>query len=227
MKNSYYSRTNLTPSPSQAKRTIAKSSKGHFVGELVYQLMGDPQSLAFESYLEYQAALCLIYMPTVVEVEEQIAPFAFRKPDGSSGTHFFDFRMTQLGGRRTAVAVKPEYIAQSYEFGALMSAIATAAIPEVAEEVCIITERNIHPTKFHNAKLFHAARRTEVEMDERICDALKCVSEPIRISSFLEYVGCFGAGFFSVARSIRFGHALNIDGGPIGNDSLILNGQAI
>ncbi len=213
------------PEPSQAKRKIAKSSKGHFVGQLVYQLMGVPQILAFESLLEYHAALCFIYMFNVVEVEEQIAAIAFRKPDGSPGQHFFDFRVTFRGGRRIAIAVKPEHIAQRYKFVATMSAVASATTLQVADGVYIVTERNIDPVLLHNAKLFHAARHNDSQMDQIIQDGIKDVLEPIQISEFLQNTGCYGAGYFSVARSIRFGHALHMDGGRIEPSSLIMSGR--
>jgi hypothetical protein len=214
------------PAPSQAKRKIVRSSKGHFVGQLVYQLMGLPQVLAFESLLEYHAALCFIYMFNVVEVEEQIAAIAFRKPNGSPGLHYFDFRVTFRGGRRIAIAVKPEHIAQRYKFVATMRAVASATTLQIADGVFIVTERNIDPVLLHNAKLYHAARHIDLKMDQRIQDGLKNVLEPIRIADFLEKVGCFGAGYFSLVRCIRFGHALHVDGGRIAPASMIMTGRA-
>lgn len=215
----------IAPRPSQAKRSVPRSSKGHFVGQLVYQLRGKPQILSFDSLLEYHAALCLIYMLNVVEVEEQLAPLSFRKPNNSLGTHYFDFRATFRGGKRWAIAVKPERIAQTYKFKATMDAIASAAMPEVAQKVSVITERNLNPIEVHNAKLFHAARKVQTQVDEVIQDALKNILKPMRIFDFLKQVGCNGAGFFSVVRCIRFGHALHVDGGKICSDSLIMSGQ--
>lgn len=48
----------------------------------------------------------------------------------------------------------------------------------------------------------------KIEVPTCIQDGSKDVLEPIQISDFLKNIGCFGAGYFSVARSIRFGQAL-------------------
>jgi hypothetical protein len=65
----------------------------------------------------------------------------------------------------------------------------------------------MHPVKLHNARLFHAAREREPELDEVILKELRKLSRPVSISSFLKETGIGGRGFFSVARAIRFEQA--------------------
>lgn len=197
----------VKPAKSRAVRPIPKASKGHFVGELVYNNGGQPQRLGYSSLIEYHAGLCLIYRPDFLDIEEQLAALPFTLPDGKPSRHFFDFRFTQTGGRRICISVKPERIAMTYEYQAVMACVRRAAIGNICDDVKTITERNIHPVLLHNSKLFHAARNFEPEVDEAVLAGFKKISGLITINNFLTDAGIGGWGFFSVARAIRFGHA--------------------
>ncbi|MCU9847818.1 hypothetical protein OEZ60_07340 [Defluviimonas sp. WL0024] len=196
-----------TPAKSRAVRSIPKASKGHFVGELVFNGGDQPQRLGLGSLGEHNAALCFIYRPDFRDIEEQLAALPFTLPNGKPSRHFFDFRVTQKGGRRICVSVKPEKIAATYAYRAMMDEVKRAAIGNICDAVVTVTERNIHPVQLHNAKLFHAARDPEPELDEVVVAHLKKVSRPISINEFLSGTGIGGRGFFSVARAIRFGYA--------------------
>jgi len=215
----------LDPAPSRAKRSIPRSSKGHWVGQLVFDLKGRPQCLGFESLLEYKAALCLIYRPDVVDLEEQIAPVSYKRQDGKVTTHHLDFRVTLVQGRRIGIAVKPEAIAKTHDFQSDIRAIRTAAVPTVAHDICVVTERNIHPVTLHNVRLFHAARRPQPEIDAIILEAANSSREPSIIRQFLDQTGLKGVGFHGVARGIRSGAIMHVDGGRITGDSLIRGGE--
>lgn len=210
------------PARSRAVRPIPKSSKGHFVGELVFNGPVGPQRLGFASLTEHNAALCLIYRPDFHDIEEQLAALHFALPNGKPSRHFFDFRVTQKGGRRICISVKPERIAETYAYRALMAEVKRAAIGNICDAVATITERNIHPVELHNAKLFHDARRPEPEIDAIVLEALADVSDPTSINEFLLKIGIGGRGFFSVARAIRFGQAALFTPEPIRGTSLIV-----
>ncbi len=195
------------PTKSRAVRPIPKASKGHFVGELVFNRGDQPQRLGYASLIEHNAGLCLIYQPNFLDIEEQLAALHFTLPNGKKSRHFFDFRFTQKGGRRICISVKPERIAVTYEYQAIMARVRQAAIGNICDDVKTITERNIDPVQLHNSKLFHAARNPEPEVDPAVLDGFKKVSDPITINDFLADTGIGGSGFFSVARAIRFGHA--------------------
>jgi len=131
------------PAKSRAIRHIPKASKGHFVGELVYDnINGEPQRLGFASYTEFTAALCLIYRHDFADIEEQLAPLTFDHPKGAPSTHFFDFRFTTKGGQRFCVSVKPERIATTYPYLATIASVKNAAIGNICDAVATITERN-------------------------------------------------------------------------------------
>lgn len=196
------------PAKSRGIRTIPRSSPGHFVGELVYTTRdGKQQRLGFASLTEFHTALCLIYRDDFADIEEQLAELPFQKPTGGGSRHFFDFRFTTKAGQRICISVKPERIAQTYVYRATIDAVAQAAVGNICDRVATVTERNIHPVELHNAKLFHAARTPEPELDAEIVSALQKLEAPVTIDHFLAETGHYGRGFFSVARAIRSGHA--------------------
>lgn len=213
--------------PSRAKRSIPNSSRGHFVGELVFNRGNERQRLGFASMTEHNAALCFIYRPDFLDIEEQLASLPFVLPNGKKSVHFFDFRVTIKGGRRVCISVKPERIAQTYGYRAKMDCIKRAAIGNICDDVRTVTERNIDPIELHNAKLFHSARDPQAELDARVIAALQVVTAPVRICDFLNEIGVEGAGFRSVARAIRFGHAKLFNREMISGRTLIIRGETV
>jgi len=215
------------PAKSRAVRTIPKSSKGHFVGELVYEnINGKPQRLGFASYTEFKAAICLIYREDFADIEEQLASLPFNHPKGAPSQHFFDFRFTTKGGQRICISVKPERIATTYAYQATIGAVKNAAIGNICDAVATVTERNISPIELHNAELYHAARKPEPEIDAIVVDGLAQLETTVSVNEFLESIGLSGRGFFSVARAIRAGHARLFTPEKIRGKTLIERGQA-
>lgn len=194
------------PAKSRAVRSIPRSSKGHFVGELVFKRGEEDQRLGWGSFTEHDVALCFIYRPDFKDIEEQLADLPFTLPCGKASHHFFDFRFTQKSGRKICISVKPERIAVTYEYRALIAKVRQAAIGNICDAVATVTERNMHPVQLHNSRLFHAAREPEPKLDGAVLKELKDLSRPVSISEFLAETGIGGRGFFSLARAIRFEH---------------------
>ncbi|TDL84621.1 hypothetical protein E2L05_17575 [Meridianimarinicoccus aquatilis] len=185
-----------------------KSSKGHFVGELVYDnINGRPQRLGFGSYTEFKVAICLIYRDDFADLEEQLAPLPFTHPTGRASSHFFDFRYTTKGGQRICISVKPERIAKTFVYQQVIDSVRAAAVGNICDVVATVTERNINPVELHNAELYHAARKPDPVFDAVILEALNDLDGPVSINQFLSDIGVYGGGFFSVVRAIRAGHA--------------------
>ncbi|SCM66403.1 hypothetical protein [Donghicola eburneus] len=211
--------------PSRAKRKIPKRSKGHFVGELVFNREEVRQRLGFASMLEHNAALCFIYRSDFWDIEEQLDALPFVLPNGKASNHFFDFRVTFKGGRRVCISVKPERKAQTFEYRAKIECVRKAAIGNICDAVLTVTERNIHPTELHNAKLFHSARDPEPALDARIIAGLSALEGPIQVREFLTNVGLEGCGFRGVARAIRLGQAKLCNAEKITPQTLIWKGE--
>ena len=122
------------------------------------------------------------------------------------------------------ISVKQELYAQTYDYQSTMARIRQAAIGNICDDVRTITERNISPIELHNAKLFHSARDPEPQIDACVFEALKELHEPVGISDFLAKIGVGGAGFRSVARAIRLGHANLFQPAKITGRTLIVKG---
>ncbi|QPM92024.1 hypothetical protein [Pseudooceanicola algae] len=213
------------PLPSRAKRRIPKSSKGHFVGELVFNRGEVTQRLGFASMTEHNTAVCFIYRSDFLDIEEQLEALPFVLPNGKASVHYFDFRVTFRGGRRVCISVKPERIAQTYLYRATMDRIKLAAIGNICDDALTVTERNINPIELHNAKLFHSARNPEPTLDAHVLAGLTTVEAPVSITAFLAGIGLGGAGFRSVARAIRFGQARLFNHEKITGRTLIIRGD--
>ncbi|GGH63701.1 hypothetical protein GVY41_19535 [Frigidibacter albus] len=192
------------PAKGRAVRPIPKASQGHFVGEFVFGVE-KPQRVGFASLLEFKAAICTVYRPGFVDLEEQLAPMAFRKLDGKVGHHHFDYRATFSNGLRIGIAVKPSHIADRPEFRAEMRAVAEAAVPTVVDRMAVVTERNIHPIEFFNAKLFHAARRPVQEEDRVIDDLRSSLTGPVTVGHLIDQGRHGGVSLFGIARAIHGG----------------------
>ncbi|MCZ0962616.1 hypothetical protein [Paracoccus benzoatiresistens] len=192
------------PANSRAVRAIPKASQGHFVGEFVFGVE-KPQRVRFESLLEFKAALCTVYRPGFVDLEEQIAPITFRKPDGEIGHHHLDYRATFEGGMRIGIVVKPFYIATRSTFRAEIMAVAGVAVPAVVDRIVVVTERHIHPVELFNANLFHAARRPVEEEDMAIRHRAARLQTPVTVEHLMEQGRQDGVTLFGIARTIHRG----------------------
>lgn len=192
------------PAISRAARAIPKASQGHFVGELVFGVER-PQRVGFESLLEFKTALCTVYRPGFVDLEEQLAPVFFRKPNGDIGHHYLDYRATFEGRIRIGLVVKPSHRAERSTFIAEVKAVADAAVPDVVDKLAVVTERHIDPIEFFNAKLFHAARRP-VQEEDKVIDLLACrLRTPVTIEDLMAQGRHDGVTFFGIARTINRG----------------------
>ncbi|PJF08826.1 hypothetical protein [Pseudorhodobacter sp. MZDSW-24AT] len=190
------------PAKSRAVLPIPKSSQGHFVGEFVFGIE-KPQRVGFASFLEFTTAICTVYLPGFVDLQEQLAPVAFRKANGDIGHHYLDYRATFRNGLRIGIAVKPSHIAKKPEFRAEMQAVAQAAVPAVIDKLAIVTEQNINPVDLFNAKLFHAARRPVFCEDEAIREIRKKLPGPVTVEHLLTEGRSAGVTLFGVARAIH------------------------
>lgn len=192
--------------PPRGHRGIPRKSPFHFVGQLTYlNAAGKSQAVGFGSLLEYHTALCCIYRPDFLDIEEQLAPIRVRHGGVRATPYWFDFRLTLTSGKRIALAVKPEAKADRYVFREKMRAVTRVAVPSIADAVCVITERNIDPFQLANAKLFHAGRHPEEVMDAQVEAELLRLEQPVAIRDFLARCGIGSAGFWSVVRAIRTG----------------------
>lgn len=209
------------PRPSRARRTIPRKSTHHFVGQMTFgEDTGQGQCLQFESRLEYNTALLLIYRPGVVDVVEQVGPILLGPGEGR-GLHFLDFVAVEARGRRTGVIVKPLQRAIAPMFRQLVARVAEAAIPHFVDRVVVVTERNIDPQRLKRAALFHHYRFPEPELDRLLSDQVDRLGGPDTIRQFCHSVGVGREGFSGAVRLIRRGRLETVVPWPITLDSVV------
>ncbi|WP_349295694.1 hypothetical protein ABEB22_14465 (plasmid) [Thioclava sp. 'Guangxiensis'] len=191
---------------SRASRSITRKSPFHFVTQLTFiNHSGKSQALGCASLLEHKVALCCIYRPEFRDMEEQLSRIMVRTAGVCATPYWFDFRLTLTSGKRIAIAVKPERESSTYAFRQKMEAIRNIAVPEIADHVHIISERNIDPVRLARAKLFHAARFPDPQLDMYVRSELIGLERPQSIKIFLAKTSLGGEGWWSVVRAIRAG----------------------
>ncbi|QDY69414.1 hypothetical protein [Qingshengfaniella alkalisoli] len=89
------------------------------------------------------------------------------------------------------------------------------------DRVCVISERDIDPVHLERAKLFHAARHPNQEMDLFIRSELAGLTRPIAIRELLRQSSVGKAGWWSVVRAIRPGIVDVVNWEPITERSVI------
>lgn len=190
------------PAPSRASRRISRVSDSRCFVEFVY---GPPPGVRIncESQLEYHVALCAAYRQDVVWIEEQLPPVVFR--DGRHvKRHYLDLRVTLKNGRRHGLAVKHTASRNYPKFVAELQMIRKSLVPSVIDELYLVTEEHICPVDLHNAKLFHATRRPEPEIDGALGCLIANMGHPMSIADLLRLVGMPGQ-MPAVARALRLG----------------------
>lgn len=175
------------PARSRAKRAIPRKSSSHGVGQLVFGL-GDGQCLGYGSRLEYKVAICAIYRPDIIDIEEQLVGVRFHMPSRPIGNqnplHYIDFRVTKRGGHRIGLIVKPSFRV-SPEFRAEVRAVTAAAKGNLVDSVCLVTEENICRIELANAEFMHEVRFPDPGSDAILARFLPSLMESSRISDIV------------------------------------------
>jgi hypothetical protein len=175
--------------------------KSHFTGSIV---MGDEegQELEFESHTELQTALVMLARPEVISLENQIR-FVGIDPNDVATEHVFDFRVSLRDGTRTALVVKHAVEAADPDFRAKMRCLAKQVVPDVADRVCLITERDLDPIEVFNAELIHSVRQPDPEPDAAVRRIVASLTGAAKIADIAAASGCSGNGFRAVVRMLR------------------------
>lgn len=213
------------PKPSRAKRTIPRKSSNHFVGQMTFgEEAGQGRCLQFESKLEHDTALLLIYRPGVVDVIDQVGPIPLPPiPDGPR-EHYFDFVSVEAMGRRTGVMVKPQFRTQRPQFQDIAARVRVAAVPRFVDRVVIVTEHEIDPRKLARASLFHYCRFPQPSIDQILAKAANDFEGPSTVRRFCHDVGVGDDGFHGAIRLIRRGALQTAVEWPLHLDSIVFRG---
>jgi len=192
----------------QTTRKIAKGRREHFTGQFTFG-SDEGWTMAIESNTELRVALVTIARSDVVDLENQV-PFAWVKPDGKPGTHFFDFRVLMADGKRRAIMVKSEYRRRQAKVQRELEQIAAQVTRDFADEVVVMTERDVDPVEYFNAEMMHEMRHPDPEADAAARRVMGEIVASAQIQDLVEAIGLGARGFRAVVRLIR-SHELELN----------------
>lgn len=181
-------------------RNPGVGAKKHFSCAFVYG-PGAGVVMNTESLTENRVGLVLLARPDVVSLENQVG-FTWVANDGSTHTHFFDFRATMVDGSRVAIMVKYDDKLGKEGFRAEISEIAAQVAPDFADRVTLLTEKHLDPVDVFNATLFNAVRHPDDEADAIMRQAISRLNGAAKIEDLIAHTGLEGRGFRAIARLI-------------------------
>jgi hypothetical protein len=182
-------------------RKIAKGRRNHFTGQFTFG-PDEGETMDVESNTELRVALVTLARPDVIGLENQV-PFAWVKPDGKPATHHFDFVALMADGSRKAIMVKSEYRRLHPEVQLELAQIAAQVTPDFADEVVVMTERDIDPIEYYNAEIMHEMRRADFDADAAARAAMDETPATAQIQNLVDRIGLGARGFRAIVRLIR------------------------
>lgn len=191
----------VMPERLKTTRKMAKGCREHFTGQFTFG-SDEGRTMDVESHTELNVALVTIARPDVVALEHQV-PFEWVKPNGKTGTHHFDFRALMLDGTRRAIMVKSEYRRQQSKVQNELAQVAAQVTPDFADDVVVMTERDINPVELFNAEMMHEMRRPDLEADAAARRVIGELAATVQIQDLVEAIGLGARGFRAVVRLIR------------------------
>lgn len=191
----------VMPERLRTSRKIAKGRRTHFTGQFTFG-PDEGRTMDIESHTELCAALVTIVRPDVVGLENQV-PFEWVEPNGKTATHHFDFRVLMADGRRRAIMVKSEYRRRQPKVQRELAEIAAQVTPEFADDVQVMTERDIDPVELFNAEMMHEMRRPDPEADAAARRVMGEIVASVQIQDLVTAIDLGARGFRAVVRLLR------------------------
>lgn len=191
----------VMPERLKTTRKMAKGRREHFTGQFTFG-SDEGRTMDVESHTELNVALVTIVRPDVVDLEHQV-PFQWVKPDGKPATHHFDFRVVMVDGKRRAIMVKSEYRRRQTKVQDELAQIAAQVTPDFADEVVVMSERDLDPIELFNAEIMHEMRRPDPEADASARRVVGEIVASVQIMDLVEAVGLGARGFRALVRLIR------------------------
>lgn len=133
------------PEPSRASRDVVRRSKASLRGSMIAKLPAfeRPRVIQFKSMLEYRFLCLTLLRPDVDDILEQPPAIRYRRADGSTASHIFDFLVTLTSGERIAVAIKPAERVIQRDFITELRHIAAATPKHFANRIKLVTDEQL------------------------------------------------------------------------------------
>lgn len=185
-----------------ARRTDTKGSRRNCLVQMVGGI-GEDRIIQLESYLEYKWCLCLLALPGIADLREQVA-FDWYDAEGEIHTHWFDFKVRMQDETVLAYAVRPvARLTQEYRND--LRVIAAQARRSGYDDVRLLTDANLDPVVLHNAELFHRARRRDAEADASAEAVAKGMRDTAPLGDLTDRIGMGPRGLYGLLRLLRRG----------------------
>jgi hypothetical protein len=182
-------------------RKTAVGAREHQTGQITTDA-DEGYTLGYDSNTEMKWMLVLLARRNVVWLESQVL-FKWFDDDGKAGRHFFDFRALMADGKRIAIMVKSEYRRNQPKVQDELSAVAARVPRSFADEVVVMTERDISPVEYFNAEMMHEMRRSDPDADAIARRLLGEIVGAVRIQDLVDAIGLGARGFRAVVRLLR------------------------
>lgn len=180
------------------------SSRGFLVATLPKEAR--PRQIIYESNLERQTALLLLARRDLRNLWDQPPAVSYKDPKRGAAKHVFDYLASFDDGIRRAIAVKPLSRVEQLGFRATLAAIREQMPRRFADEVVLVTERDLNKAEVRNAELLHMFRtHPDPDADQIISDILKSRPETRPIAEVVSESGLASRGFRAVFRAIYAG----------------------
>lgn len=196
------------PLRSTGSRSFPARSRSSSRGFLVATLPDEtrPRQIIYESNLERSTALLLLARRDLRNLWDQPPAVSYNDPKRGAAKHVFDYLASFDDGIRRAIAVKPLSRVNRLGFRATLAAIREDLPRRFADEVVLVTERDLNKTEVRNAELLHMFRaHPDREADRIISDILTTRQETCSIAEVVSESGLACRGFRAVFRAIYAG----------------------
>jgi hypothetical protein len=133
------------PEPSRASRDVVRRSKASLRGSVMAMLPAfeRPRMIQYESLLELLFLCLMLLRPDVHDILEQPPAIRYRRADGTTASHVFDFLVTLTSGERIAVAIKPAERVIQRDFITELRHVAAATPKHFANRIKLVTDEQL------------------------------------------------------------------------------------
>lgn len=196
------------PQRSTGTRSFPARSKSSSRGFLLAYLPAEsrPRQIIYESNLERKTALLLLARKDLWNLWDQPPKVAFTDKRGQTANHVFDYLAEFDGGRRVAIAVKPQARTERLGFRETLARIRAELPSYFADEVVLVTEKGLPAAAVHNAELLQMFRACPDPKANRIVgDLLAAQQQPFSVADILAGSSLGGRAFRALVRAIYAG----------------------
>ncbi len=158
--------------------------------------------MGYDSNTEMKWKLVLLSRPGVAWIESQVH-FEWVKPDGGKGNHFFDFRVLMADGKRVAIMVKSECRRNQPKVQDELADVAARVPRSFADQVVVMTERDIDPVEYFNAEMMHEMRRPDPNADAVARRLFGEMVGAVQVQDLVDAIGLGARGFRALVRLLR------------------------